>query len=360
MVSNREPYIHERGADGIVVKRPGQRPGDGGRAGDARLLGHLDRARQRQRRPRGGRRHDRVARAARAATSTGCAASGSAPRRSRATTTASPTKACGRCATSPTCGRCSASPTGKHYRVVNQRFADAVVAEARGEDPVVLVQDYHFALLPAMIREQLPRATILTFWHIPWPNPESFGICPWRREILRGHARQHDPGLPHPLPLQELHRDGRPLPRGAHRARAFDHLLPGRGDAGRELPDLDRMAARTRRAAWPPVGRVPAARVRAAGLLPDDLPGGRRRPLRLHQGHPRAAERGRAPAREAAGVDRPLRLRPGGGADAQRARRVPQLPGAHRSASPSASTSASAGPATSRCTCWPSTTSTTR
>ena len=86
------------------------------------------------------------------------------------------------------------------YRAVNQRFADAVVAEARGEDPVVLVQDYHFALLPAMIREQLPQATILTFWHIPWPNPESFGICPWRREILQGmlgstilgfHTRYH-------------------------------------------------------------------------------------------------------------------------------------------------------------------------
>lgn len=72
------------------------------------------------------------------------------------------------------------------YRAVNQRFADAVVAEARSEDPIVLVQDYHFALLPAMIREKLPQATILTFWHIPWPNPESFGICPWRREILLG------------------------------------------------------------------------------------------------------------------------------------------------------------------------------
>jgi alpha,alpha-trehalose-phosphate synthase [UDP-forming] len=72
------------------------------------------------------------------------------------------------------------------YRAINQRFADAVVAEARGEDPVVLVQDYHFALLPAMVREKLPQATILTFWHIPWPNPESFGICPWRREILQG------------------------------------------------------------------------------------------------------------------------------------------------------------------------------
>ncbi len=86
------------------------------------------------------------------------------------------------------------------YKAVNQRFADAAVAEARSEDPVVLVQDYHFALLPAMIREKLPQATILTFWHIPWPNPESFGICPWRREILEGmlgstilgfHTRYH-------------------------------------------------------------------------------------------------------------------------------------------------------------------------
>jgi len=86
------------------------------------------------------------------------------------------------------------------YREVNQRFADAVVAEARSENPIVLVQDYHFALLPAMIRAKLPRATILTFWHIPWPNPESFGICPWRREILQGmlgstilgfHTRYH-------------------------------------------------------------------------------------------------------------------------------------------------------------------------
>ncbi|WP_151448830.1 alpha,alpha-trehalose-phosphate synthase (UDP-forming) [Lacisediminimonas profundi] len=74
----------------------------------------------------------------------------------------------------------------EQYVAVNQRFADAVIAEAHGEDPVVLVQDYHFALLPRMVREKLPRATIIMFWHIPWPNPESFGICPWREEILEG------------------------------------------------------------------------------------------------------------------------------------------------------------------------------
>jgi trehalose 6-phosphate synthase len=72
------------------------------------------------------------------------------------------------------------------YRTINKRFADAVVHEARSDDPVVLVQDYHFALLPALIRKRLPKATIITFWHIPWPNPESFGICPWREELLQG------------------------------------------------------------------------------------------------------------------------------------------------------------------------------
>ncbi len=73
-----------------------------------------------------------------------------------------------------------------HYVAVNQRFADAVVREATRPDPVIMVQDYHFALLPRMIREQLPKATILTFWHIPWPNAEAFGICPWKEELIAG------------------------------------------------------------------------------------------------------------------------------------------------------------------------------
>lgn len=74
----------------------------------------------------------------------------------------------------------------EYYRQVNQRFADAVVQEAKRDDPVILVQDYHFALLPRMIRQRLPKATIITFWHIPWPNPEAFAICPWRNELLDG------------------------------------------------------------------------------------------------------------------------------------------------------------------------------
>jgi trehalose 6-phosphate synthase len=72
------------------------------------------------------------------------------------------------------------------YVAANKKFAKAVISEASTENPIVLVQDYHFALLPRMIREELPNATIITFWHIPWPNPESFAICPWRDEILSG------------------------------------------------------------------------------------------------------------------------------------------------------------------------------
>ena len=72
--------------------------------------------------------------------------------------------------------------------------------EVDADDPIVLVQDYHFALAPRMIRERLPRATIITFWHIPWPNAERFGICPWRDELISGllgssilgfHTQQH-------------------------------------------------------------------------------------------------------------------------------------------------------------------------
>ncbi|HUG76531.1 MAG TPA: trehalose-6-phosphate synthase [Burkholderiales bacterium] len=78
------------------------------------------------------------------------------------------------------------APDWEHYQTVNRRFADVVADEARTEDPIILVQDYHFALLPRMVRERLPRATIITFWHIPWPNPEAFGILPWREEVLEG------------------------------------------------------------------------------------------------------------------------------------------------------------------------------
>jgi trehalose 6-phosphate synthase len=74
----------------------------------------------------------------------------------------------------------------RHYQAVNRRFADAVVAEARSPRPVVLVQDYHFALLPALVRQRLPDAIIVAFWHIPWPNPARFERLPCGHALLEG------------------------------------------------------------------------------------------------------------------------------------------------------------------------------
>ncbi|MFZ0630213.1 MAG: trehalose-6-phosphate synthase [Acidobacteriaceae bacterium] len=74
----------------------------------------------------------------------------------------------------------------RYYREVNQKFADVVCSQVDSRDPIILVQDYHFALAPAMIRRRLPHATVIAFWHIPWPNAERMGICPWRNEILQG------------------------------------------------------------------------------------------------------------------------------------------------------------------------------
>ncbi|HSR12768.1 MAG TPA: trehalose-6-phosphate synthase [Thermodesulfobacteriota bacterium] len=73
------------------------------------------------------------------------------------------------------------------YVKVNEKFTSALIEEMKDAvEPWVLVQDYHFALLPRMIKEKRPDARVALFWHIPWPNPESFGICPWRKEILHG------------------------------------------------------------------------------------------------------------------------------------------------------------------------------
>ncbi|HXZ26660.1 MAG TPA: trehalose-6-phosphate synthase, partial [Terriglobales bacterium] len=75
----------------------------------------------------------------------------------------------------------------EHYQNVNRKFADALLEEMRDtENPVLLAQDYHFALLPRLVKEQRPEVRVAIFWHIPWPNPEVFGICPMQRELLDG------------------------------------------------------------------------------------------------------------------------------------------------------------------------------
>jgi trehalose 6-phosphate synthase len=91
----------------------------------------------------------------------------------------------------PLCHRTSVEPVffPAHfhtYELVNRRFADAVCEEAATPSPTVLVQDYHFALAPVLIRRQLPLSRIATFWHTPWPRPEVFATCPWSRTLLDG------------------------------------------------------------------------------------------------------------------------------------------------------------------------------
>ncbi len=73
------------------------------------------------------------------------------------------------------------------YQKANEKFAAGTLEEIEGlKAPHVLIQDYHLTLLPRLLKEKRPDARVAIFWHIPWPNPEAFGICPWQRELLMG------------------------------------------------------------------------------------------------------------------------------------------------------------------------------
>ena len=72
------------------------------------------------------------------------------------------------------------------YKSVNRRFRDAVLEEAGTDPAIVFIQDYHFALLARMIKDARPDIRVIQFWHIPWPNRESFRIFPWEEELLDG------------------------------------------------------------------------------------------------------------------------------------------------------------------------------
>jgi trehalose 6-phosphate synthase len=72
------------------------------------------------------------------------------------------------------------------YREVNELFAQAVLEEAGDGPAFVFVQDYHFGLLPRILKESNPKLIVAQFWHIPWPNPEVFQVFPWKEELLEG------------------------------------------------------------------------------------------------------------------------------------------------------------------------------
>ena len=97
-----------------------------------------------------------------------------------------PTKRCGRFAITRLHVPCFCNSHWETYRAVNEKFAESVVKIVGERKAVVFVQDYHFALLPRMIKARCPQAVCAQFWHIPWPPPELFGVCPWKKELLDG------------------------------------------------------------------------------------------------------------------------------------------------------------------------------
>ena len=146
--------------------------------------------------------------------------------------------------------------------------------EVDSDDPIVLVQDYHFALAPRLIRERLPRATIITFWHIPWPNAERFGICPWREELLEGMlGAASSASTPSSHCNNFLDSVDRFL-ESAHRSRAATRWC-STGAARWCGPTRSRSSGRCAGSRTsPPVARVPRRRAaRELGLPPDALLG---------------------------------------------------------------------------------------
>ena len=149
----------------------------------------------------------------------------------------------------PLCHDTDVAPTfrpadWRHYEQVNRRFADAVVAEATSSRPIVLVQDYHLALVPRMVREQLPDAVIITFWHIPFPSPQRLVRLPWHAELMQGLLASTVMGLQ--TPADRAHFDA---------ARA---AWPGY----RSAPSRTHAAAYPISIAWPARQALPAPDVR--------------------------------------------------------------------------------------------------
>jgi trehalose 6-phosphate synthase len=100
----------------------------------------------------------------------------------------------------PLCHTVGVQPVFRHddfrmYQKVNARFAAAAAEESATATPIVLVQDYHFALAPRAVRNRVPASTVATFWHIPWPSPRVFVACPWARELLHGLLGSHVVGF---------------------------------------------------------------------------------------------------------------------------------------------------------------------
>ncbi|MEO7091635.1 MAG: trehalose-6-phosphate synthase, partial [Polyangiales bacterium] len=88
----------------------------------------------------------------------------------------------------------------EQYVAANQRFAEAVLDEIGDEEAVVVVHDFHLALVPRLLRNRRPDLLIAHFWHVPWPSREAMRVCPQLVDLLDGllgndlvgfHTRHH-------------------------------------------------------------------------------------------------------------------------------------------------------------------------
>ena len=179
----------------------------------------------------------------------------------QATTAVSPTKGCGRCATSRTCARRSARADFEHYRTVNAKFADAVVAEAQDEG-----SGRPGAGLPLRaVAADDPRSAARRDDHhvLAHPVAESRGVrdLPVAHRAARRPARQQHPRLPHAVPLQQLPRHRRPPDRGARRPRVVHRRVPRRR---RRRCTAIRSRSSGRRRRWRPRRASPTRGARCA------------------------------------------------------------------------------------------------
>lgn len=73
----------------------------------------------------------------------------------------------------------------QNYQAVNRKFARVAQSEIEWPD-MVWVHDYHLALVPAFLRHRNNNLKISFFWHIPFPQSDTFKILPWGGELLKG------------------------------------------------------------------------------------------------------------------------------------------------------------------------------
>ena len=321
VVANREPYIHvkrtaaprRRGLldwfrgrseqTSLTWMRPGERAGHGARSRDAGVRRHVDRAWQRQRRPRGLRREGPGGGAARQPVlyaAPRLAHPGRGGRlllraRQQRAVAALPHRLC-----APGVRR----RDWQQYQRVNQRFANTVIDEIGNERAIVFVQDYHFALLPRLVKEARPDVDRLPVLAHSVAQQRGVPDLSLERGDRGRAARQRPAGVPHPVPLQQLLRYGRRQHRGAHRPRALRRHPARPSDLREAIPDQHRPRAVVEAAqgAQPRSRCPPHAGAAGAGRGPAHL---RCRSAGLHEGHSRAHQGLRADARLQPGVARP-------------------------------------------------------